>query len=175
MLAGAVVYALAYFLIARVLIVAPEAEFSRFAAVPSLTFARDLSPRYLLDPYNPPAILVLSDALAFAPPIPIALAAILIGALFGANLAVAFEMLRQRAAQCARSSALGALATLPSFLLSFSCCAPTVLLVLGANAAVGVVALIPYVVPVAILLLLGSLLWSARRLEQIARGELAPP
>lgn len=171
---GALLYAVLYLLVSRGIVIDPQAQFSRFGTAPSLTLARDLSWRSLIDPFNPPALLLLGDALAVVPSLPQLGVAVVVGALFGANLAVAFATLRQRTLQCARASALGALATLPSFLLSFSCCAPTVLLVLGANAAVAVVALVPYVVPAAIVLMLASLLWSAARLERIASGELAP-
>lgn len=168
-----VLYLVVYLAAARALVVDPEAHFSRFAAVPSLALAPRLSWRHLVDPIDPAAILYLSDAVVLALPLPILLAALVVGALVGMNVAVAVETLALRATQCARASALGLLASLPAFLGSFACCAPTVLLALGANAAVAVVAIVPYVVPVAIAALAASLAWSARRLELIARGEVA--
>ncbi len=169
--AGALVYVVAYLLLGRSLVISSEAHFSRFVAIPSVAAAPDLSARYLVDAFNPPAILYLGDGVALGPPVPLALAALLLGALVGANVAVAVESLTRRAIACARSGVSALIGTLPSFLASFSCCAPTVLLVLGANFAVGVVAVVPFVVPVAAALLVGSLLWSARRFERIVSGE----
>lgn len=169
--AGALAYLAAYLLLGRSLVVSREAHFSRFVGIPSLVSAPDLSPRYIFDAFNPPAILYLGDGVALGPPVPIALAGLLLGALVGANLAVAVESLTYRASACARSGISALLGTLPSFLASFSCCAPTVLLVLGANFAVGVVAVVPFVVPAAAVLLVGSLLWSARRFERIVTGQ----
>lgn len=171
---GALGYALAYLAIARALVIDASAGFSRVARVPSLEVAPDLGWGHLVDAFDPPAILYLGDAVALAPPVPILVAALAVGALVGLNAAVAVETLAHRATQCARSAAAGLLATLPSFLASFACCAPTVLLLLGANAAVAAVAVVPYVVPLALAALVATLLWSARRLELIARGEVAP-
>lgn len=162
-------YAAAYLLLARGLIVDAAARFSRFSAIPSLRVAPDLSWRYLADVFNPPVILYLGDAIALAPTVPIAAAALVLGALVGANLTVALATLRHRATSCARSSAVSVIGSLPSFLATFTCCAPTVLFVLGANFAVAVVAAVPYVVPLAATFLVGSLVWSARRLSAMQR------
>lgn len=161
-------YATAYLLLARGLIVDTAARFSRFRAVPSLLVAPDLSWRYVTDFFNPPAILYLGDGVALAPTVPALMAALALGPLVGANLAVALATLKHQSAHCARSSAFGLLSAAPSFLASFTCCAPTVLFVLGANFAVAVVAAVPYVVPLALALLSGSLLWSGRRLSRTA-------
>lgn len=163
----ALLYALAYLLLARALIIAVGAGFSRLGPVPRLDLAPGLSPRFLIDPFNPPAILYLADAVALAPPAPILFAALLVGALVGANVALAVETLAC-ARSCGRSSAVGVLGALPSFLASFACCAPTVLFVLGGNAAVAVVALIPYAVPLALALLVVSLAWSAARFARVS-------
>lgn len=172
-LAGAVVYALAYLLLARVLIISPGAGFSRLGPVPRLDLAPGISPRFLTDPFNPPAILYLSDAIALAPPAPILLAALSVGALVGANVALAVESLAC-ARSCGRGSAVGVLGALPSFLASFACCAPTVLFVLGSNAAVAVVAAIPYAVPFALALLFASLAWSAARFARVSADAVRP-
>lgn len=167
-------YATAYLLLARGLIVDPAARFSRFSPIPSLRVAPDLSWRYVADVFNPPAILYLGDAVALAPTVPIATAALLLGALVGANLTLALATLRHRATSCARSSAMSVIGSLPSFLATFTCCAPTVLFVLGANFAVAVVAAVPYVVPLAAAFLVGSLGWSARRLSSMERQACGP-
>lgn len=166
-------YAVAYLLVARALVVQPEAHFARFRAVPSLSVAPDLSWRYVLDAFNPAAIAYLSDAIALSLAIPTIATALVIGPLVGANVALAVEMLVQRPAYCATSTVLGFAGALPSFLASFACCAPTVLFVLGANFAVAVVSIVPFVVPVAFALVVASLLWSAARFERLFVSE--PP
>lgn len=163
----ALFYAVAYLLVARALVIQPEAHLARFRPVPSLSLAPDLSWRYLLDAFNPAAIAYLSDAIVLSLAIPTIATALVIGPLVGANVAVAVEMLVRRPAHCATSTVLGLGGALPSFLASFACCAPTVLFVLGANFAVAVVSIIPFVVPVAFALVIASLLWSARRFERL--------
>jgi hypothetical protein len=166
---GAAGYAVLYLLLARALVVAPEAHFSRFAQIPSLVLAPALSWRSLIDPFNPPAILYLADGIAFGPTVPILAASIVLGALFGANLALAVETLALGVTRCA-APAVGLAAALPGFLAAFSCCAPTVLLVLGGNFAVAVVALAPFAVPFAIGVLLASLLWTASRFRALVEA-----
>ena len=163
---GLLGYAVTYLLIARAIVVDGRAGFSRGAELPLLQVAPDLSPRYLLDWLNPPFVLYLTDAVAFAPSVPVLATAVLLGALVGANLAVAVETLVRRPPSCERPGPLWVAAALPSFLASFSCCAPTVLLLLGANFAVAIIAIVPFVVPVAAVLMIAGLVWSLRRLER---------
>ena len=88
------------------------------------------------------------------------------GTLVGVNGAMAVETLVRRPPACEGAGPWWVVAVLPSFLASFSCCAPTVLLLLGAGAAGAVISVIPFAVPAAALLLAGSVLLSARRLER---------
>lgn len=92
--------------------------------------------------------------------------ALLLGSLIGVNAAMAVESVVRRPAACEGDRPWWLAAVLPSFLASFSCCAPTVLLLLGGSFAGAVIAVVPFVVPLAALLLIASLVWSARRLER---------
>ena len=162
------VYAVAYLFVARALIVEPAAQFSRIGPLPLLRIAPDLSLGHLGRWLDPAFVLYLNDAVALAPPLPVLATAVVLGALVGINLAVGVETLLRRPPGCERPSAVWLGAALPSFLASFSCCAPTVLLLVGANFAVAVIAIVPFVVPVAAMLLVGGLAWSLRRLERTA-------
>ncbi|MEX2100883.1 MAG: hypothetical protein WEB19_05665 [Acidimicrobiia bacterium] len=159
-------YAVLYLLVAKALVIDPAAQFSRFGALPSLVVS-PFSVRLLTDWLQPAFVLYLSDSVVLAPSIPAILTVLLLGALVGINGAIAGEAIVRRPVACAPGrSGWGMAAALPSFLASFSCCAPTVLLLLGAGAAGAVISVIPFVVPVAAMLLLASVVWSARRLER---------
>lgn len=159
-------YGVLYLLIAKALVIDPEAHFSRFGPLPSLAVA-SLSARILTSWLDPAFVLYVSDAVVLAPSFPAILTVLGLGALVGVNGAMAVEAFVRRPPACATGGGpWWVAAALPSFLASFSCCAPTVLLLLGAGAAGAVISVVPFVVPAAALLLLGSLAWSARRLER---------
>ncbi len=159
-------YTVLYLLVAKALVIDPAAHFSRFGPLPSLVLS-PLSARSLTDWLGPAFVLYLTDAVVLAPSVPAILTLIVLGALVGVNGAMGVEALVRRPPACATGGGPWWIAgVVPSFLASFSCCAPTVLLLLGAGAAGAVISVIPFVVPAAALLLLGSLIWSARRLER---------
>jgi len=153
-------YAVLYFLVAKALVVDPNAHFSRFGPLPSLTLGA-LSLGSLTDWIAPAFVLYLTDA------VPAILTVLVLGALVGVNGTMGVEAIVRRPPACATGGGPWWIAAvLPSFLASFSCCAPTVLLLLGGGAAAAVISVVPFVVPGAALLLLGSLAWSTRRLER---------
>jgi len=159
-------YTVLYLLVAKALVIDPAAHFSRFGPLPSLVLS-PLSARSLTDWLGPAFVLYLTDAVVLAPSVPAILTLIVLGALVGVNGAMGVEAIVRRPPACATGGGPWWIAgVVPSFLASFSCCAPTVLLLLGAGAAGAVISVIPFVVPAAALLLLGSLIWSARRLER---------
>lgn len=172
-LAIALGYAALYLLLARAIVIDQAARFSRFVSAPSLVVAPGLEPRHLFDPVNPPVIVYLGDAVALAPTAPLVAGALVIGVLLGANVAVAAATLRCRAAQCAQSAAAGVLATLPGFLAAYSCCVPTLALLLGGNVALASLAVAPVAWPLTVVFLVTSLGWSGRRLSALARGDVA--
>lgn len=159
-------YAVLYLLVAKALVIDPAAQFSRFGPLPGLVLS-PLSARSLADWLEPAFVLYLTDAVVLAPSVPAILTALALGALVGVNGAMGVEAVVRRPRTCATGGGPWWIAAvLPSFLASFSCCAPTVLLLLGAGAAGAAISVIPFVVPAAALLLLGSLVWSARHLER---------
>ena len=159
-------YAALYLLVARALIVDPNAHFSRFGALPSVILA-PLSAGSFMDWIAPAFVLYISDAVVLAPSAPAILTVLVLGGLVGVNGAMGVEAIVRRPPACATGGGPWWIAAVvPSFLASFSCCAPTVLLLLGGGAAAAVISVVPFVVPAAALLLFVSLAWSARRLER---------
>jgi hypothetical protein len=161
-----VAYGTLYLLIAKALVIDPAAHFSRFGALPLLV-AGPLTARSLTDWLEPAFVLYVSDAVVLAPSVPAILTVLVLGTLVGVNGAMGVETLLRPPPACEPGTGQWwIVSVLPSFLASFSCCAPTVLLLLGAGAAGAVISVIPFVVPAAAVLLLLSLAWSARRLER---------
>ena len=161
-------YGVLYLLVAKALVIDPAARFSGFGPLPSLALSR-LSARGLTDWLEPAFVLYLTDAVVLAPSVPAMLTALGLGALVGLNGAMGVEAIVRRPRACATGGGPWWIAgVLPSFLAGMSCCAPTALLLLGAGAAGAVIAVTPFVVPAAALLLLGSLVWTTRRIERTA-------
>ncbi|MGH2491550.1 MAG: hypothetical protein ACRDF9_08575, partial [Candidatus Limnocylindria bacterium] len=132
-------YGVLYLLVARALVIDPAAQFSRFGPLPSLALS-PLSGFSLTDWIAPAFVLYLTDAIVLAPSIPAMITVLVLGALVGANGAMAVEAIVRRPPACASGgSPWWIAAILPSFLASFSCCAPTVLLLLGAGTAAAVI------------------------------------
>lgn len=96
-------------------------------------------------------------------PLNVAVAAAL-GGLVGANLALTYLGLVQPRA-CGLESSAGVLAGLPALLSGAACCGPTVLLVLGVQASATVVTGFQYLVPLAVVLLVGGPLLIGREVE----------
>jgi hypothetical protein len=100
----------------------------------------------------------------------------IVAALAGCNLAVARYVAHHTA--CRHRGYRGLLGALPSFLLGFACCTPTVLLALSAGAGAAVLPLLlplrPFFYPVTLVLLTGTLVWEVRRLRSHA-STLASP
>ncbi|MFC6976069.1 hypothetical protein ACFQL1_17450 [Halomicroarcula sp. GCM10025709] len=62
----------------------------------------------------------------------------------------------------------GAAAGLPGLLSGVACCGPTILLVVGVQASAGVLAVFQWLLPVAVLSLLGTLLWVGTKVDPAA-------
>jgi hypothetical protein len=165
------VYGVLYLIVAKALVVDPGARFSRFGALPNLVVS-PLSVRDLSDWLRPAFVLYASDTIVLAPSAPVIVTVLVLGVLVGVNGAMAVEAVIRRPPGCDTAARpWWVTAVVPSFLASFSCCAPTVLILLGGDAAGAVVSVVPFVVPAAVALLFASLLWSARQLE---RASLSP-
>jgi hypothetical protein len=130
--AAMLTYAAVFLIVARGIIVDGSAGFSRWGELPLLQIAPDLSWSYLVARFDPPAVLYLSDSIALAPTVPAVATALLLGSLLGINATVAVESL-VRPEACATGRPWWAVASPPSLLAGFSCCAPTVLRLAGAR------------------------------------------
>lgn len=85
--------------------------------------------------------------------------------LVAANLAIAYVSWRAPTAcgiDRGRSSSAGLLASLPALLSGTVCCGPVLLLIVGIQATAGLMALFQWLLPIAVLLLVGSLFWASK-------------
>lgn len=99
--------------------------------------------------------------------VPNLLLALLLGILVGFNIAVAIARARLVVATKRGAGFLtGFFASLPALLTGFTCCVPTIILMLGSLAAastVAAVAVAPYFLPIAVIALIANLLWGMRQ------------
>ena len=88
-----------------------------------------------------------------------------IAGLVGLNLGLTYLAWRQPAACGVGTSSSGVLASIPAVLSGTACCGPVVLIVLGIQASGIVVTAFQFLVPVAVVLLLGSLVLVGRQVD----------
>jgi len=84
--------------------------------------------------------------------------------LVGANLALTYLGVVQPRA-CGLESSTGVLAGIPALLSGAACCGPTILFVVGVQASATVITGFQYLVPLAVVMLVGSLLLVGRRVD----------
>ena len=154
-------------------IVGTATDQNRFGAVPSIQIAADWPAKLLRQTapftYEPVLAAHLTGHIQlFLAPVNVAVG-LLLGGLAGANLTAAIHLYRT-AATCRRRSFAGLLGVLPGFLTGFTCCAPTLTLLLGAQVAAALTGLRNWLFPLALAILLTGLAWSAKRL-----AGLGPP
>jgi len=92
------------------------------------------------------------------------LVALTLAGLVGANLSLTYLGLVQPRA-CGLESSAGVLAGIPALLSGAACCGPTILLVVGVQASATLVSVFQYLVPLAVVLLVGGLLLIGRQVE----------
>ena len=92
-----------------------------------------------------------------------------LAALVGVPLAVSVVAWRGPSA-CRIGAGAGAAAGLPGLLSGFACCGPTLLVVIGVQASAGLLAVVQWFLPVAVLGLLATLLWVGSRVDPAAVG-----
>lgn len=97
-----------------------------------------------------------------------------LGVLVAANVALGIVVFKQ-ARTCRTRSFSGLLGALPAFLTGFSCCVPTVALVLGAQFTIALIAVRSYLFPAAAVALVASLAWNARREQHLSSAEVVGP
>jgi hypothetical protein len=93
------------------------------------------------------------------------LLSLLLSGLVGANAALTYLGLVQPRA-CGLESSAGVFAGLPALLSGAACCGPTILLVVGIQASAAVITGFQLLVPVAIVMLVGSLLLVGRQVDR---------
>ena len=90
--------------------------------------------------------------------------ALLLSVLVGANLGLTYLGLIQPRA-CGLESSTGVVAGIPALLSGAACCGPTILLVVGVQASATIITGFQFLVPLALVLLVGSLLAVGRRVD----------
>jgi hypothetical protein len=88
-----------------------------------------------------------------------------IAGLVGLNLGLTYLTWRQPAACGIGSSSSGFLASIPAVLSGTACCGPVVLIVLGIQASGIIVTAFQFLLPIAVVLLLGSLVLVGRQID----------
>jgi len=88
-----------------------------------------------------------------------------IALLVGLNLAVTYLAWKQPKACGIGSSSSGLLAGVPALLSGAACCGPLVLIVFGIQASSAIMTVFQWLLPMAVVLLLGSLLWVGRQVD----------
>ncbi len=89
--------------------------------------------------------------------------------LVGVTLAVSVVAWRGPSA-CRIGPGAGAAAGLPGILSGFVCCGPTLLLIIGVQASTGILAAMRWFLPLAVVALVGTLLWVGSRVDPEAGG-----
>lgn len=89
---------------------------------------------------------------------------ILLSFFVGLNLTMSYVAWRQPRA-CSINRATGVLGMLPALFAGGACCAPTVLLILGIQATATLITASQWLIPIAFVLLLGSLVWIAQKTQ----------
>lgn len=119
--------------------------------------------------YEAIAVISLGGLTYLFSPLNLLLASVL-SALVGANAALSYLGLVQPRA-CGLEASSGAFASVPALLSGAACCGPTILLVIGFQASASIVAGFQLLVPLALVLLVGSLLLVGRNVEPALLGE----
>jgi hypothetical protein len=116
--------------------------------------------------YEPVALLTVGPFEYLFAPVNVALG-LGLAALVGVTLAVSVVAWRGPAA-CRIGAGAGAAAGVPGLLSGFACCGPTLLLVIGVQASAGLLAVMQWFLPIAVLGLVSTLLWVGSRVDPAA-------
>lgn len=159
--------------------VSTDGTFGRIAHIPSVQVVPDWSGKLFAEraPFlyeRVAAVYVLPQLALF-----ISVGNILVGFLLGLLLALSVALAlyaRSQLGSCEPRVYASAIGVLPSFLMGFACCAPTLILALGTTFAAAILPIfIPlrgFLLPLAVFSMLLMLLWNARKLRpiELARG-----
>ncbi len=87
-----------------------------------------------------------------------------LGVLVGTTIAVSIVSWRSPAA-CRIGTGAGATAGIPGLISGFACCGPQLLVVIGLQASAGLIAAMQWMVPLAVVSLIATLLWVGSRVQ----------
>jgi hypothetical protein len=116
--------------------------------------------------YEPIALVTIGPVEYLFAPVNVAVG-LGLAALVGITLAVSVVAWRGPAA-CRIGAGAGAAAGIPGLLSGFVCCGPTLLLVIGVQASAGLLAVMQWFLPLAVLGLVATLLWVGSRVDPAA-------
>lgn len=88
----------------------------------------------------------------------------LLSLLVGLNLTMSYVAWKQPRA-CSVNKTTGLVGILPALLAGGACCAPTLLLIIGIQATATIITASQWMIPIAFLLLVGSLVWISQKTE----------
>ena len=115
--------------------------------------------------WEPVGLLVVGPFELLLSPLNLLLGGFLAG-LVGLNFAVSLVAWRGPRA-CKIGAGAGAAAGLPGLLSGVVCCGPTILLVVGLQASAGVLTVFQWLLPIAVVGLVGTLLWIGTKVQQV--------
>jgi hypothetical protein len=95
--------------------------------------------------------------------------ALALASLVGVNLALSYLAITQPKS-CRLSVGSGVLASLPALLAGGACCAPVLLIVIGITATGPLLAVLPWLLPLGVVLLLVSLIYLAGKIDPTILG-----
>lgn len=116
--------------------------------------------------YEPIALVTIGPVEYLFAPVNVAVG-LGLAALVGVTLAVSV-VARRGPAACRIGAGAGAAAGIPGLLSGFVCCGPTLLLVIGVQASAGLLAVMQWFLPLAVLGLVATLLWVGSRVDPAA-------
>jgi hypothetical protein len=169
----ALLYVIIYLLAIENIVYLPGVNLAQFAPIPSVQLAQDWAGKLFKARapfiWEPIGVFYISSYLMVMLAVPNLLIALLLGELVGMNLAIGLYGMFALGGFRGAGSWRGLLGALPGLLTGFACCAPTFLIALGSAAAgitAGVITVRPFLIPLSIVILVLSLLWSAGRIAQ---------
>ena len=113
--------------------------------------------------FEPIAVLDLEVLRVLVSPMDVGLG-LLIAGLVGLNFAIAVLAIRQPKA-CGIGAGAGVGAAVPALFSGFACCAPVLFLVLGIQATGAMLTVLPWMLPIGLVLLLASLAYVAGKVD----------
>lgn len=163
--ASLIIYSLIYLAATQHLIFTSRGQVADFFTFKLLPGWQDLLFRqrapFLFEPIG---AFYLGPNLKFFLSIPNLFLALLLGSLVGANIATSYYSFKKLGLSGVKGfQAL--LATLPAIVTGSACCVPTLILVIGLQLTATLATVWSFFVPLSVILLLGSLYWSARRIR----------